>query len=47
VQHTEGATPVDGLFVIGAPWLSTRKSGIVWGAPDDAERIADVISARR
>ena len=46
VQHTDGATPVDGLFVIGAPWLSTRKSGIIWGAATDAERIADVISAR-
>ncbi|HEY2790494.1 MAG TPA: NAD(P)-binding domain-containing protein [Gaiellales bacterium] len=47
VKHTDGATPVDGLFVIGAPWLSTRKSGIIWGASADAERIADVISGRR
>lgn len=47
IQHTGGVTPVDGLFVIGAPWLSTRKSGIIWGAPDDAERIAGIISRRR
>jgi putative flavoprotein involved in K+ transport len=47
VVHTDGVTPVDGLFAIGAPWLSMRKSGIIWGAPDDAERIADLIAQRR
>ena len=47
VLHTDGATAVEGLFVIGAPWLSTRKSGIIWGAASDAERIADVICGRR
>jgi putative flavoprotein involved in K+ transport len=47
VQHTDGVTAVDGLFVIGTPWLSRRKSGIIWGAPDDAERLAGVISGRR
>ncbi len=47
VLHTDGVTPVDGLFAIGAPWLSMRKSGIIWGAPDDAERIAGLIARRR
>jgi putative flavoprotein involved in K+ transport len=46
VQHTDGVTAVDGLYVIGVPWLSTRKSGIIWGAPDDAERLAGVIAGR-
>jgi putative flavoprotein involved in K+ transport len=47
VQHTDGVTGVDGLFVLGVPWLSTRKSGIIWGAPADAERLAGVIAGRR
>ena len=47
VQHADGVTAVGGLFVLGAPWLSTRKSGIIWGAPTDAVRLADVISGRR
>ena len=33
--------------LIGAPWLCTRKSGIIHGAAEDAERLADRIAARR
>ena len=47
VPHTDGETTVPGLYLIGAPWLRTRKSGIIYGAADDAERLADAIAARR
>jgi putative flavoprotein involved in K+ transport len=45
IAHTEGATAIPGLYVIGAPWLSCRKSGIIWGANDDATRIAAAVAA--
>ncbi|HEY3767022.1 MAG TPA: hypothetical protein VGL44_17790, partial [Gaiellales bacterium] len=44
IAHTDGATAVEGLHLIGAPWLSCRKSGIIWGAAADAERIAAAIA---
>jgi putative flavoprotein involved in K+ transport len=47
IAHTEGATPVPGLYVLGAPWLRVRKSGIIWGAAEDAERIAAAVSGDR
>ena len=47
VPHTDGMTAVPGLHLIGAPWLCTRKSGIIYGAAEDAERLADRIDARR
>jgi putative flavoprotein involved in K+ transport len=46
MSHTDGATAIPGLYVIGAPWLRVRKSGIIWGAAEDAERIAAVIGER-
>ena len=47
IPHTEGATPVPGMYVIGVPWLRVRKSGIIWGAAEDAERIAAAIAQGR
>ena len=47
IAHTGGATAVPGLFVIGAPWLRVRKSGIIWGAAEDAEQIAAAIAGER
>jgi putative flavoprotein involved in K+ transport len=47
IEHTEGVTAEPGLYLIGAPWLARRKSGIIWGAPDDAARIAAHIAAGR
>ena len=44
IPHTDGATPVPGLYLLGAPWQRLRKSGIIWGAPADAERIAGAIA---
>jgi putative flavoprotein involved in K+ transport len=47
VDHVDGVAAEPGLYLIGAPWLATRKSGIIWGAPDDAARIAAHIAGRR
>jgi len=47
IPHTDGATPVPGLYLLGAPWLRVRKSGIIWGAAADAERIAAAVAGGR
>lgn len=44
--HTEGRSPVDGLWFLGMPWLRTRKSGIIWGALEDSKAIVDQVVAR-
>ena len=41
--HTDGATAVPGLHVLGLPWLTCRQSGILHGMPGDATRTADRI----
>lgn len=38
--HHNGISPVIGLFYIGFPWLRSRKSGIIYGMPEDAEFIS-------
>ena len=38
-----GISPVRGLYFIGFPWLSSRKSGIIYGIDEDAHYIADAI----
>jgi putative flavoprotein involved in K+ transport len=30
-----------GLYYVGFPWLSTRKSGIIPGVDEDAARVVD------
>jgi len=35
---------VDGLYFIGFPWLSKRKSGTVYGVEEDAKYIAGVLA---
>jgi putative flavoprotein involved in K+ transport len=47
IEHVEGIAAERGLYLIGAPWLATRKSGIIWGAPEDAARIAAHIAVGR
>jgi putative flavoprotein involved in K+ transport len=47
IEHVDGVATEPGLYLIGAPWLAKRKSGIIWGAPEDAARIAAHIAARR
>lgn len=44
--HTDGRSPVDGLWFLGMPWLRTRKSGIIWGANEDSRAIVDQVAAR-
>jgi len=38
-RHRNGITESPGLYVIGLPWLSKRKSGILYGVTEDAARI--------
>ena len=42
-EHRNGITESPGLFVIGLPWLSKRKSGILYGVTEDAIRIVEHI----
>jgi putative flavoprotein involved in K+ transport len=44
--HVDGATTEPGVWFIGLPWLSRRSSGILFGFPIDAERIATAIASR-
>jgi putative flavoprotein involved in K+ transport len=39
--HDKGIGRTPGIYAIGFPWLSKRKSGIVYGVQEDAHRIAD------
>jgi putative flavoprotein involved in K+ transport len=43
--HDAGVSAVDGLYFVGFPWLSKRKSGILLGVSEDAGRIVDKITA--
>jgi putative flavoprotein involved in K+ transport len=45
-DHDRGVSIVDGVYFIGFPWLSTRKSGIVFGIEDDARHITKAIVER-
>lgn len=45
-RHVGGVSPVDGVFVVGWPWLTKRKSPLILGAAEDAPRIADAVAAR-
>jgi putative flavoprotein involved in K+ transport len=47
IDHVDGVTAVPGLYLIGAPWLCTRKSGIIWGVGADASRLAALIATSR
>lgn len=38
-KHRGGVTDAAGLYFAGLPWLSKRKSGILYGVPEDAARI--------
>lgn len=40
-RHQDGVTDSRGLYFIGHPWLSQRKSGVLYGVASDAERIVD------
>ena len=42
---TRGVTQYPGLYFLGMPWLSTRKSGLLGGVGEDAAGIASHIAA--
>jgi putative flavoprotein involved in K+ transport len=44
--HTTGISPVPGLYFLGLPWLAKRKSTLLAGVGEDAERLARVIAIR-
>jgi len=41
--HRNGICDVPGIYFIGFPWLSKRKSGVILGVDEDARRITDAI----
>jgi putative flavoprotein involved in K+ transport len=41
--HEGGVSQVPGLYFLGFPWLRRRKSGLIFGIAEDAERIAEAI----
>ncbi len=43
-HHDDGVAPIPGLYYVGFPWLSSRKSGILLGVGDDAQRIAQLVT---
>jgi putative flavoprotein involved in K+ transport len=45
-QHQGGISPVPGLYLVGFPWLRTRKSGIISGVDEDAAHIVEHIVTR-
>ena len=42
-MHQRGISPVRGLYFLGFPWLSSRKSGIIYGVEEDARYVATAI----
>ena len=42
--HQGGISPVRGLYFLGFPWLTSRKSGIIYGVGEDARSVAAAIS---
>jgi putative flavoprotein involved in K+ transport len=42
-RHQNGITDSPGLYVTGLPWLTKRKSGILYGVTEDAIRIVEHI----
>lgn len=44
--HDRGVGAMPGIFAMGFPWLSRRKSGIIPGVDEDAERITELVARR-
>jgi putative flavoprotein involved in K+ transport len=45
-KHDRGVGTIDGIYFVGFPWLSKRKSGIIYGIEEDAQHITQVIVQR-
>ena len=44
--HSNGISPVAGLYYVGRPWQRNRASGLIAGAADDAAFIVEHIRQR-
>jgi len=44
-RHHDGVTISPGLYIMGLPWLSKRKSGILYGVSEDAAHIVQHIES--
>jgi len=44
--QTRGVTRFEGLYFLGLPWLSSRRSGLLFGVGEDAVFLAEHIAAR-
>jgi putative flavoprotein involved in K+ transport len=44
--HDRGVGPLPGLFHVGYPWLTKRKSGVIGGVDEDGAAIADRVAQR-
>lgn len=44
--HTRGVSPVPGIYFTGFPWLTSRGSGLILGAGEDARLVVEHLAAR-
>jgi putative flavoprotein involved in K+ transport len=44
-RREDAAAPMPGLWYLGLRWLIRRRSGILFGFPDDAATVADAVKA--
>ena len=44
IAHRDGVTALPGLFVVGRPWLRTRRSAMISGAAADAPHVATLVA---
>ena len=45
--HKNGVSQIPGLYFVGFPWLSKRKSGLIYGVAEDAEYISSQVITRK
>lgn len=45
IKHKNGITEIEGLYILGIPWLRKRKSGIIPGIAEDAQFISEQVAA--
>ena len=44
--HTRGVTAVPGVYFTGFPWLTSRRSGVILGAGEDARAVVEHLATR-
>lgn len=45
LDHRDGVSVVDGVYFIGFPWISKRRSGVIFGIDEDAQHVANAVLA--